>query len=143
MFSFQIEKIYLDEKAENDWVTQNVLKNLSDLPVERVKDKRSLIKKFLSLSDPIGIGKRNLLITPFYGRRLKPFPGTSSHICCGYHVLNTITNCPMDCSYCVLQGISIIRSSPFIPIGKIFSGDRISSFEPSSILSPDRDRRAF
>jgi hypothetical protein len=49
MFPFPIEKIYLDEKAENDWVTQNVLKNLSDLPVERVTDKRSLIKQFLSL----------------------------------------------------------------------------------------------
>jgi spore photoproduct lyase len=104
MFPHQIERIYLDEKVENDWVTQNVLKNLPDLPVERVTDKRSLIKQFLSLSDPIGIGKKNLFITPFYGRRLKPCPGTSNHICCGYHVINAITNCPMDCSYCVLQG---------------------------------------
>lgn len=111
MIPFQIEKIYLDEKAENDWVTQNVLKNLSDLPVERVTDKRSLIKQFLSLSDPIGTGKKNLLITPFYGKRLKPCPGTSSHICCGYHVVNTITNCPMDCSYCVLQGY---LNNPFL-----------------------------
>jgi len=42
-------------------------------------------------------------VTRFYGRRLKPCPGTSNHICCGYHVINAITNCPMDCSYCVLQ----------------------------------------
>src|SRR4030066_1274488 len=113
MVPFQIEKIYLDEKAENDWVTQNVLKNLSGLPVERVTDKRSLIKQFLSLSDPIGIGKKNLLITPFYGKRLKPCPGTSSHICCGYHVVNTITNCPMDVSYCVLQGY---LNNPFLTL---------------------------
>ena len=113
MFPFEIERIYLDEKAENDWVTQNVLKNLSDLPVERVTDKRSLIKQFLSLSDPIGTGKKNLLITPFYGKRLKPCPGTSNHICCGYHVVNTITNCPMDCSYCVLQGY---LNNPFLTL---------------------------
>jgi len=113
MFPFQIEKIYLDEKAETDWVTQNVLRNLSDLPVERVTDKRSLIKQFLSLSDPIGAGKKNLLITPFYGKRLKPCPGTSRHICCGYHVVNTITNCPMDCSYCVLQGY---LNNPFLTL---------------------------
>jgi spore photoproduct lyase len=113
MFPHQIERIYLDEKAENDWVTQNVLKNLSDLPVERVTDKRSLIKQFFSLSDPIGTGKRNLLITPFYGKRLKPCPGTSNHICCGYHVVNTITNCPMDCSYCVLQGY---LNNPFLTL---------------------------
>jgi spore photoproduct lyase len=113
MLPFPIEKIYLDEKAENEWVTRNVLRNLPALPVERITDKRSHIKRFLSLSDPIGIGKKNLLITPFYGKRLKPCPGTSNHICCGYHVLNTITNCPMDCSYCVLQGY---LNNPFLTL---------------------------
>jgi spore photoproduct lyase len=113
MIPFPIEKIYLDEKAETDWVIRNVLKNLPDLPVERFTDKRSLIKQSLSLSDPIGTGKKNLLITPFYGKRLKPCPGTSNHICCGYHVLNTITNCPMDCSYCVLQGY---LNNPFLTL---------------------------
>ena len=144
MFPFPIEKIYLDEKAENDWVIQNVLRNLSAVPVERVTDKRSLIKQFLSLSDPIGIGKKNLLITPFYGKRLKPCPGTSSHICCGYHVVNTITNCPMDCSYCVLQGY---LNNPFLTLYSnwedLLAGDRSFSLEPSPILSPVGDRRAF
>ncbi len=45
MFPFPIEKIYLDEKAENDWVSQAVLKGLPNTPVERVQDKRSLIKQ--------------------------------------------------------------------------------------------------
>jgi spore photoproduct lyase len=113
MFPFEIEKIYLDEKAEKDWVSQTVLKSLSHIPVEKIQDKRSLIKKFLSMPDPIGTGKKNLLITPFYGRRLKPCPGTSQHICCGYNVINAITNCPMDCSYCVLQGY---LNNPFLTL---------------------------
>ena len=113
MFPFEIEKIYLDEKAEKDWVSQTVLKSLSHIPVEKIQDKRSLIKKFLSMPDPIGTGKKNLLITPFYGRRLKPCPGTSQHICCGYYVINAITNCPMDCSYCVLQGY---LNNPFLTL---------------------------
>ncbi|MGQ9647367.1 MAG: radical SAM protein [Thermodesulfobacteriota bacterium] len=103
MISLDIERIYLDVKSERDAGTQKVLEALPKVPVERIEEKRSLIKAFLSLSDPIGIGKKSLLITPFYGRRLKPCPGTSNHICCGYHVINAITNCPMDCSYCVLQ----------------------------------------
>ena len=85
MFPFEIERIYLDEKAENDRVSQIVLETLSRVPVEKVKDKKSLIKNFLSKPDPIGAGKKNLFITPFYGRRLKPCPGTSQHICCGYY----------------------------------------------------------
>jgi len=110
---FEIEKIYLDEQAEADWVSQVVLKNLSHVTVERVDDKRALIKRILPMSDPIGTGKRQLLITRFYGKRLKPCPGTSQHICCGYYVINAVTNCPMDCSYCVLQGY---LNNPFLTL---------------------------
>jgi spore photoproduct lyase len=111
--SFQIEKIYLEEEAEKDWVSQTVLKALSPVPVERVRDKRSLIKESLGFHDPLGAGKKILLITRFYGKRLKPCPGTSNHICCGYYVINAISNCPMDCSYCVLQGY---LNNPFLTL---------------------------
>jgi spore photoproduct lyase len=113
MLPFQFERIYLDEKAEKDPVSQTILKALPNIPVERVQDKKPLIKHFLSMSDPFGIGKRHLLITHFYGRRLKPCPGTSRHLCCGYNVINAITNCPMDCSYCVLQGY---LNNPFLTL---------------------------
>src|SRR3990172_470842 len=113
MYAFQFEKIYLDVKAEKDWASQAVLKALPMIPVEEIEDRRALIRQSHSLSDPIKMGKKNLLITPFLGRRLKPCPGTSSHICCGYHVINAITNCPMDCSYCVLQGY---LNNPFLTI---------------------------
>ncbi len=111
MLPFPIERIYLDEKAEKDPVSETILKALPRIPVETVQDKRSLIKHFSSMHDPIGIGKRHFLITHSYGRRLKPCPGTSNHICCGYYVINAITNCPMDCSYCVLQGY---LNNPFL-----------------------------
>ncbi len=104
MLPIQIERIYLDQKAEKDSVSETILKALPNIPVETVQDKRSLIKRFSSMPDPIGVGKRHLFITHFYGRRLKPCPGTSNHICCGYFVINAVTNCPMDCAYCVLQG---------------------------------------
>ena len=113
MFPFQIERIYLDEKAEKDSISKAVLEALPNIPVEKVQDKKALIKRFFSMPDPMGLGKKNLLITHFYGRRLKPCPGTSHHICCGYHVINAITNCPMDCSYCVLQGY---LNNPFLTL---------------------------
>jgi len=113
MLPFQIEKIYLDVQAETDWVSQTILKALPEVPVERIGDKRILIKQSHPVPDPIGTGKKNLLITHFYGRRLKPCPGTSRHICCGYYVINPITNCPMDCSYCVLQGY---LNNPFLTL---------------------------
>jgi spore photoproduct lyase len=113
MLPTQIERIYLDEKAEKDSVSETILKALPNIPVERVQDKRTLIKHFSSMPDPIGIGKKHLLVTHFYGRRLKPCPGTSNHICCGYYVINAVTNCPMDCSYCILQGY---LNNPFLTL---------------------------
>jgi spore photoproduct lyase len=103
MTSFTFQRILIDEEAERDEATQILLRNLPAVPVERIQDKRPLIKRFSDLTDPLSEGKKVLLVTRFYGRRLKPCPGTSNHICCGYHVINAITNCPMDCSYCVLQ----------------------------------------
>lgn len=111
MLPFRIERIYLDEKAEHDFISESVLKALPHIPVERIQDKKSLIKHFSSITDPIGTGKRYLFLSRFYGKRLKPCPGTSNHICCGYYVINPITNCPMDCSYCVLQGY---LNNPFL-----------------------------
>jgi len=113
LLPFQIERIYLDDKAEGDPVTQIILESLPNIPVEKVRDKRPLIKQYLSMQDPIGAGKKNVFITRFYGRWLKPCPGTSQHICCGYYVINAITNCPMDCSYCVLQGY---LNNPFLTL---------------------------
>lgn len=47
--------------------------------------------------------KDAIFITPHRGGLLKRCPGTSSYICCGYRVLNLVTGCPLDCTYCILQ----------------------------------------
>lgn len=48
--------------------------------------------------------KHTLSLMSFHGEFLKPCPGTGEgYICCGYQILNIGTNCPMDCSYCILQ----------------------------------------
>ena len=66
MLPFQIEKIYLDEKAEKDSVTQTILKAMPDIPVERVQDKRALIKTvFLLCPILLGSGK-NIFSLPIF-----------------------------------------------------------------------------
>jgi len=47
--------------------------------------------------------KDHLNFVHYPGKFLKPCPGTTGHICCGYLILNVATGCPMDCSYCILQ----------------------------------------
>ena len=50
--------------------------------------------------------KDTLYLLEHKGRFLKPCPGTpgTEYICCGYQILHVGTNCPLDCSYCILQG---------------------------------------
>lgn len=48
-------------------------------------------------------GKDTLHLLSYKGEFLKPCPGTREYICCGYQILNIGTNCPLDCSYCILQ----------------------------------------
>jgi spore photoproduct lyase len=47
--------------------------------------------------------KDTVFVVPGRGRLLKNCPGTSSYLCCGYRVLNLVTGCPLDCTYCILQ----------------------------------------
>lgn len=50
-------------------------------------------------------GKQTLWLTHFKGNFLKPCPGTAdTYRCCNYLVINETTNCPIDCTYCILQG---------------------------------------
>ncbi|MBW1668974.1 MAG: DNA photolyase [Deltaproteobacteria bacterium] len=53
------------------------------------------------------VGKQTLELISFKGEFLKPCPGTKEYICCGYQILNIGTNCPLDCSYCILQAYFI------------------------------------
>jgi len=47
--------------------------------------------------------KTTLALRHYKGRFFKPCPGTKEYLCCGYQVLATGFNCPMDCVYCILQ----------------------------------------
>ncbi len=49
------------------------------------------------------MGKDTMHLLSYRGEFLKPCPGTKNYICCGYQILNVATNCPIDCSYCILQ----------------------------------------
>lgn len=77
---------------------QKILKRLQGIPVERVPP-GGLLQEHESL----GMDKTSLRLISFPGEFFKPCPGTKDYICCGYMILHIGTNCPFDCSYCILQ----------------------------------------
>lgn len=97
-----IEKIYLDEAVREAPLSRRILERLKGIPVERIRDRDRFLEGAQSFS--LTEGKKSLWLTEFKGPLLKPCPGTDrSYLCCNYWVVNAQTNCPLDCTYCILQ----------------------------------------
>jgi spore photoproduct lyase len=93
-----IKKILIEKGAENAPLTETILRALPKVPVGQA-DQEIFLSQFQSLTE----SKKILFLTRFKGELIKPCPGTKEYICCGYRILHIGSNCPIDCSYCILQ----------------------------------------
>lgn len=110
---FKPRQIFVDEEALRFPLTKQILGRLPDVPVESVAESKQLDDAVAFFPDPIGEGKKTLWITRQKGSFIKPCPCTPRYIGCNYFVINAILNCPLDCSYCVLQ---LYLTSPWITV---------------------------
>lgn len=97
------ERIYVELESRDYPLTREILQGLKDVPVEFIPDLEALYDRFSLFSDPLKEGKKNLLICRQKGGFIKPCPCTPVYLGCGYTVINLDLNCPLDCSYCILQ----------------------------------------
>jgi len=88
----------MEKGAEGYKQTSYILNRLSHLPIEKAASDRAG-----QTPETLDMDKESVRLLSFKGEFLKPCPGTKEYICCGYQILNVGTNCPMDCSYCILQ----------------------------------------
>ena len=52
----------------------------------------------------LAVGKKEVLVSEFRGAAVKKCTGIEEqYICCNLHIMNQTLNCPLDCSYCILQ----------------------------------------
>ena len=98
MSGFRIKKVLVEPGAHRHHFTDQILTKLPGIPVETI----GLDKSGSGTREP-DMGKETLHLLSYKGEFLKPCPGTREYICCGYQILNVGTNCPIDCSYCILQ----------------------------------------
>jgi len=98
MRSIRIKRVFLEEDAAPYPLTHRILSCLGDIPVHSVRG-----QTFSKQAQDIEFGKETLYLQKYKGEFLKPCPGTREYICCGYQILNLAANCPLDCSYCILQ----------------------------------------
>jgi|LQYC01.1.fsa_nt_gi hypothetical protein len=110
MSLFKPQKIFIHPAVLNDQITQGIVEKLPEIPVEVRARPRIETEEG---TDPVEAGKRIWFLTFSPGQLVKECPASPGQLCCRYRVINIITNCPIDCSYCILQGY---LNNPFITI---------------------------
>jgi spore photoproduct lyase len=93
-----INKVIIENGADSYRLSKNILRKFQHVLIER--DTNRLSEKIISPGD---LDKETLRLIDYKGEFLKQCPGTKEYICCGYQILNIGTNCPLNCSYCILQ----------------------------------------
>lgn len=110
---FRPEKIYIDSQAAGYPLTEKIQQNTKGIPFEVVESVQKLLEDVGTFKDPVSFGKKNILLTVQKGDFIKPCPCTPGYIGCNYFIINLDLNCPLDCSYCILQHY---LSNPFLTI---------------------------
>ncbi|MFQ5671924.1 MAG: radical SAM protein [Nitrospinales bacterium] len=112
--NFKPEIIYIEPDAEDYTLTREVLRRFPDVPVFAGAEPRAVVEEIRRNSaDVFGTAKKRLLLSRFKGSFLKKCPGISpGMVCCNYYIVNLMTNCIYDCSYCVLQ--DFLENNPLL-----------------------------
>ena len=101
---FSPKHIFVERSVRDLNLTRRLLERWPSVPHTPVDSAREAAAELFGEDDPVGAGKRCLLIARQRGPFIKRCPGTSGYICCGYRIINTANGCDLDCSYCILQG---------------------------------------
>ncbi|MBI4527665.1 MAG: radical SAM protein [Deltaproteobacteria bacterium] len=136
MREFKPLEIIVERGSEESPAFKNLWRAFPEVPFVLVEPERVAGFLFSSFDDPLGEGKKRLVLMRHKGEFLKKCPGSDGQVCCNYFVINFASNCPMECSYCYLQ--DYLASNPAL---KLFSnvGDLID--EAQALLS--RHRKSF
>jgi spore photoproduct lyase len=104
MVEKRIRRILVEQEARDYPMTRRILARLKALPVEVIQDREALKTLGRDRAAWLTQAKTTLLLAVQKGPFWRACPGTKDYVCCGYQVLQVMLNCPMDCTYCVLQG---------------------------------------
>ena len=109
MQDFYPNEIYIDKNVRDLPVTKRVLAKFPDLPVKEISE-RSEIK----YPQEHTRAKRQLYLAEFRGQAVKSCQGMGDYVCCQYYTIALVTDCHLECTYCILQ--DYLQNNPVITI---------------------------
>ena len=95
-FLSEIDRVLVDASVNQSLLAARVRKKLPEAQwqvLEKDQDGKEISQQ-----------SRTLYLRHFPGRFLRNCPGTAFYRCCGYQIVHIGENCPLSCSYCILQG---------------------------------------
>jgi spore photoproduct lyase len=98
----EINKVFIDRKVEKDPLVSRIMNKLAGLPAEVIDESEMIRQKLRLTLDPVGESKRLLFLTE-QKSFVRPCPCTPVCVGCHYWTIDLDINCPLDCSYCLLQ----------------------------------------
>ncbi len=109
-----IEKIVVDPEFKGALLPVEIAGKLN-IEIEYLT-KDELTKSIQKLPDTELFikAKKILFFTENRGSMFKKCPGSKGVVCCNYYTINSVSGCPFDCSYCILQ--HYIYNNPFITV---------------------------
>lgn len=107
MQPFIPQMIYIDQRVVNSKLTERVLRHFPNTPHEIVTELETLRRP-----EPMTQAKKKLLITRYDGQALKACQGMGDYVCCNYLTISLVSNCHLECSYCILQ--DYLKNNPII-----------------------------
>lgn len=124
----EISRVVVDEAVAASPMAERVRLRLPDLPWDVLPDGSPLES---------GLTRGDILYLKHYkGRFLRFCPGTSHYRCCAYQIIHIGENCPLRCSYCILQAyfqdrvlkVWANQDDLFAELGGAFSADPAKRF---------------
>lgn len=104
MFQYKPERIVIEKDVKELTFTKNILALFPKIKPEIVSEFKWKSELPQSKKSHLTSGKKILYLKRFLGLPIKVCPGFSEEVvCCNYYVLDFIENCPLECTYCILQ----------------------------------------
>ena len=105
MTKYKPQEIFIEKDVLSTDYVENILQKFPKI-TPQIITKKDWKKKFITSKTSLTKGKKILYLKNFLGMPIKLCPGFSPHaVCCNYYTLDFIENCPLECSYCILQAI--------------------------------------
>ncbi|MBU2514850.1 DNA photolyase [bacterium] len=100
---YQPQRVFVDKDALAFGYCEKILKTLHPLkPI--ILSSSEALDAFVPSDISLSKGKQFLHLKNFKADAFKLCPGfTKDILCCNYYVLDLIENCPLECTYCILQ----------------------------------------